>query len=370
MKAICNRGALLEALGVVGQAVPSRSPKPVLSCVKLVAGDDKLLLAATDMEIAVRYSDPQVQIEQEGEALLPADKLRDIVRESVDDTLSLELKGEQCIIKGNDSRFTVYTQNPADFPNVPDFEGQADVEIAGGLLKKLIGKTIFAAAREGTRYAFNGVLTTVRDKKLMMVSTDGRRLAQAIGEATVHVEIKDAKSAPRAIIPAKALGLVDKLVGDPEEQVKLQFRPNQVIVSTSNATLTTNLVEGQFPPFEDVIPKDNDKMMTAACGDFMSAVRRAALLTTEESKGVRMAFGEHGLKLTSRSPESGEAEVNFACKYEGDEMEIGFNPQFVVDALKVVDADEIRLELSAPNRPGLLKGGENFLYVIMPVNLQ
>ena len=372
MKAICNRGALLEALAVVGQAVPTRSPKPVLQCVKLTAADDRLVLAATDMEIAVRYANAQVQIESDGQALLPADKLRDIVRESVDDTLSLELKGEQCVVKGGDSRFTLYTQDPKDFPDVPDFEGKPDAEVAGGLLKKLISKTAFAAAREGTRYAFNGVLTTLRPGKLMMVATDGRRLAQSVGDATVHLkDVDDPKKAPRAIIPTKALNLVDKLVGDPEEPVKLQFRPNQVIVSTANATLTTTLVEGQFPPFEDVIPKDNDKAMTAACGDLMSAVRRANLMTTEEHKGVRMHFSEgEGLKLTSRSPDAGEAEVNFACKFEGAEVEIGFNPQFLIDALKVTDADEVRLELSAPNRPGLLKGGEDFLYVIMPVNLQ
>jgi DNA polymerase-3 subunit beta len=372
MKAICNRGALLEALNVVGQAVQARTPKPVLQCVKLTCADDRLTLAATDMETAVRYSDAQVQIETDGETLLPADKLRDIVRESMDDTLSIELKGEQCVIRGSDSRFTVYTQNPGDFPPVPDFEGDADFEINGGLLKRLIGKTLFAAAREGTRYAFNGVLTTLRDGRVMMVSTDGRRLAQAIGEVSSGRKkpAKGEKDGPRAIIPTKALQLVDKLVGDPEEMVRVQIRPNQVIFATAAATLTSNLVEGQFPPFEDVIPKDSDKKMTASCGDLMSAVRRASLLTTEESKGVRMHFTKDGLKLTSRSAEAGEAEVNFACRYEGADLEIGFNPQFLVDALKVTDTDEITFEMSAPNRPGLLRGGEDFIYVIMPVNLQ
>jgi DNA polymerase-3 subunit beta len=110
--------------------------------------------------------------------------------------------------------------------------------------------------------------------------------------------------------------------------------------------------------------------MTAGTADFLSAVKRASLLTTEDSKGVRLTFNKNGLKLTSRSPESGEAEVNFACKFEGGEVEIGFNPQFLTEALRVVDSDEITLELTAPNRPGLLKGGANFLYVIMPVNLQ
>lgn len=370
MKAICNRGALLEALSVVGQAVQARTSKPVLQCIKLTCGDDKLTLAATDTEIAVRFADTQVQVESDGETLLPADKLRDIVRESIDDTLSIELKGEQCVIRGADSRFTVYTQNPADFPNVPDFEGGATFEIAGGQLKRLIARTLFAAAREGTRYAFNGVLTTLKEGKVVMVSTDGKRLAQASGDVTVGKGVKDAKDAPKAIIPTKALQLVDKLVTDPEESVKVKITPNQVIFATAAATLTSNLVEGQFPPFEDVIPKDSDKKMVAACGDFMSAVRRASLLTTEESRGVRMHFSEEGLKLTSRSAEAGEAEVNFACKYDGGEVEIGFNPQFLIDALKVTDADEITFELSAPNRPGLLKGGEGFLYVIMPVNLQ
>src|SRR5947209_20462565 len=110
--------------------------------------------------------------------------------------------------------------------------------------------------------------------------------------------------------------------------------------------------------------------MTAATADFLSAIRRAALLTTEESKGVRLQFNKKGLVLTSRSPESGEATINFPCKFEGSDVEIGFNPQFLVDALRVVDNDEITLELTAPNRPGLLKGGPSFLYVIMPVNLQ
>jgi DNA polymerase-3 subunit beta len=171
-------------------------------------------------------------------------------------------------------------------------------------------------------------------------------------------------------VPIKALALIDKLITDPEETVAVQLRENQIIFHTSDATLTSNLVEGQFPPYEDVIPKDTNKKMTAATADFLSAIKRAALLTTEESKGVRMQFGKKGLILTSRSPESGEATVNFACKFEGENVEIGFNPQFLTDALRVVDSDEIELELTAPNRPGLLKGGANFLYVIMPVNLQ
>jgi DNA polymerase-3 subunit beta len=372
MKVICNRGALLEALTVAGNAVASRTPKPVLTCVKVSAADDKLTIAATDLEVAIRYSDAQVQIEKTGEALLPADKFRDIVRESVDDTLSIEAGGESANIKGQDSHFKIFTQAVSEFPPVPDFEGDSDFELNGGHLKQLIGQTLFAAAKESTRYAFNGVLLVAggkgNGKKISLISTDGRRLAMARGELSSGGKIE--KDGARAIIPTKALQLVDKLIDDPDENVGFQVRENQVIFHTSNATLTSNLVEGQFPPYEDVIPKDTDKKMTAGTADFASAIRRASLLTTEESKGVRMAFSKKGLVLTSRSPEAGEATVNFACKFEGGDVEIGFNPTFLTEALRVVDNDEVTLEMTAPNRPGLLKGGPNFLYVIMPVNLQ
>ncbi len=365
MKVICNRGALLEALNVTGTVVSARSPKPSLLCLKLTAANNALTVAATDLEVAIRYTDPQVQVEEAGEALLPADKLRDIVRESVDDTLSIEVSGDSANIRGEDSHFKIFTQNVAEFPPVPDFEGEADFQIAGGVLKQLISQTLFAVAKESTRYAYNGVLMAAKGRKIALVSTDSRRLAMAKSDLAGSEKLDKS-----GIIPAKAMNLIDKLISDPEEMVSIQMRENQVIFHTSSATLTSNLVEGQFPPYDDVIPKDSDKKMTASTADFLSAIKRASLLTTEESKGVRMTFNKKGLVLNSRSPDSGEATVNFACKFDGADVVVGFNPQFLVDALRVVDTDEIALELTAPNRPGLLRGGQNFLYVIMPVNLQ
>lgn len=368
MKVICNRGALLEGLTVASNVINARTPKPVLLNIKFSASADKLTISATDLEVAIRYSDAQVQVEEPGETLLPADMFRDIVRESLDDTLSIEIRGDTAIIKGQDSVFKLPTQSPADFPPVPDFEGETDFEIVAGQLKQLINQTVFAVARESTRYAFNGVLLVAKDKKISFVSTDGRRLAQAKGDiATVN---KLPKEGVHVIVHTKALALMEKLLGDPEEVVGFQVRENQIVFKTHNATLTSTLVEGQFPPYEDVIPKDADKIMTAGTADFLSAVRRASLLTSEESKGVRLQFSNKGLVLSTRSADAGEATVNFACKFDGADIEIGFNPAFLVDALRIVDTDEISLEVSAPNRPGLLKSGPNFLYVIMPVNLQ
>ncbi|MGA3065658.1 MAG: DNA polymerase III subunit beta [Tepidisphaeraceae bacterium] len=367
MKVICNRGALSDALGMCGNVVAARTPKPILQCLKLSAEDGALTISATDLEVAIRYRDEQVQIEQAGQTVVPADKLRDIVRESIDDTLAIEVSGETADIRGQDSHFKIYTQKASEFPPVPDFSGEPHIVAPAGALKQLINQTLFAAARESTRYAFNGVLVVAKGKKISLISTDGRRLAMAKADLASDKLDKEGR---KAIVPSKALSAIDKLVDDPAEGVGIQFGENQIIFHTSSATLTSNLVEGQFPPYEDVIPKESDRKMTASTADFLSAVRRAALLTTEESKGVRLAFSKKGLVLTSRSPGSGEATVNFPCKFEGGDIEIGFNPQFLAEALKVVNSDEISLELTAPNRPGLLRGGANFLYVIMPVNLQ
>ena len=238
MKVICNRGALLEALLVASNVVTSRSPKPALQCVKLTAADDKLTISATDLEVAIRYADTQVQIEQPGEALLPADKIRDIVRESNDDTLSIEVAKDTADIKGQDSHFKIYTQAVSEFPPVPEFEGKPDLEIQGGTLKALISQTLFAAARESSRYAFNGVLITSQGKRISLVSTDGRRLAQAQGDLISGPE----KDGTTAIVPGKTLTLVDKLIDDPEETVGIQIRENQIIFHTSSATLTSNAV--------------------------------------------------------------------------------------------------------------------------------
>ncbi|MFT3785014.1 MAG: DNA polymerase III subunit beta [Tepidisphaeraceae bacterium] len=368
MKVICNRAALLEAVTIAQSVVPVRSPKPVLSCVKLTVGDDKLTIAGTDLEVAVKFVDAQVQVEVPGETLVPADKLRDIVRESLDDTLALSVEGSEMHVRGADSHFKIFTQSASEFPPIPEPSGDADLEIAAGTLKQLIGQTIFATAKEGTRYAFNGVLFTVDKQQITLVATDGRRLALGRGDL---VSVAKGKDKPKSIIPAKSLSLVDKLLSDAEQTVSITLTENQATFSTPDATLTTNLLEGVFPAYEEVIPKDTDKKMTAGTADFLSAVRRAALLTSDDNKGVRMEFSKaSGLVLTSRNPESGEARVDFRSKYDGADLAIGFNPTFLGDALKVVDTDEVTFELTAPNRPGLLKAGANFVYVIMPVNLQ
>ncbi len=368
MKLICDRGTLVEAFNLASGVIVSRTPKPVLTCVKLTAdaAARTLVLAATDMEASLRLTTAKVDIQEPGEALVPADKLSQIVRESVDPTLTISTEEQTVHVTGQDSHFKVYGYPVAEFPPIPTFEGQADFEVNAADLGRLIHQTIYATARENSRYAINGVLLERDGNKLVVVATDGHRLALARGDCKARE--KDARS---AIVPTKALNMLLRLLDDGEQTVRVKLADNQILFATESAVLCSNLVEGNFPPYKDVIPRDSDRKATLHTDTLASAVRRAALLTNEESKGVKLGFATGGLKLSSRAPEMGEAEINVDLpKFEGEAIEIGFNPGYILDALKVIDSDQVQFEMRAPNKPGLLRTGPNFLYVIMPVNLQ
>jgi DNA polymerase-3 subunit beta len=376
MKVICDRTALLDAVNNVASVVAARTPSPVLQCVKLTAADGVMTLAATDLEVGLRLDVEQVEVQDAGEALIPADKLAQIVRNSDDATLTVETEDHTLHIRGADSHFTVYGYDPKEAPEVRNFEGaDQDCVIDAATLQNLISRTIFAAADEHSRYAINGILFDRQGKNVRMVATDGRRLALARGHCS------DGKDDAACIVPSKALRLLNKLLRDPEAMVRVSMSENQAIfavgggggdsVGGPGAVVSSNLVEGTFPPFEDVIPKDQDKRVTFDVDVLRSAIKRAALLTNEESKGVRLNFAENVLTLTSRAPEMGEAEIHVELQqYEGEPVEIGFNPGYITDALKVIDDESVIVELKAHNKPGVLKTGSEFTYVVMPVNLQ
>jgi DNA polymerase-3 subunit beta len=222
-----------------------------------------------------------------------------------------------------------------------------------------------------TRFAINGVLFEKKGKKLSLVATDGHRLAQTRDDISGEGANRDLS----AVVPIKAINLIERLLTDPEQTVSLQFKENRLYVQVASetggvtATMSTSLVEGTFPPYNDVIPKDSDKKVTLNRDRFASAVRRAALLTNEESKGVRLSFSSGTLSISSRAPEMGEAKIDLPVEYTGDTIEIGFNPNYLMDALKVADQENVTFEMKTPNKPGLLKSGPGFLYVVMPVNL-
>ncbi len=401
MKVICDRGALLDAVNNVAGVVPQRTPTPALSCVKLVArkvgSAGELTLSGTDAETSLHLTLTQVDVQHPGEVAVPADKLRAIISaEDGEPTLTIETEGDQCHIKGTNAHFRVFAYPAKDFPAMPDFVAAAGgtgpdpakavfTQSAGALLEQ-VSRTVFATARETSRYAINGVLLKRNGKKLEMVATDGRRLALSRSELTGSNAKGDAVT---CIVPTKALNIMMKLARDPEENIRMAISDTRIFFAfepttpaggkdpdklpAPRAVLSSVLVEGTFPPYEDVIPKDQDKKVTAGRDELSSAVRKASVLTNEESRGVRMAFTskDKRLKLSSRAPEMGESEISIALsKYEGDDIEISFNPTFITDVLKVVPEQDVIMELKAPNRPGLIRLANNeFVYVVMPVNL-
>ncbi len=367
MKVTFNRSALAEALGLVTSVVPGRTPKPILKCVRIAVSAKEMRVSATNLEIGIDYLVSEVEIEQDGEAVLEAERLAAIVRESADDVLVLEAVDTTCEIRGADSHFTVYGQDPKQYPKVPSFgEGQGDLAIGLEQLQLGIEQCLFATAKESSRYAINGVLWEVKGKKLLFVATDGRRLARC------RVELQRAPVGSvehKIIVPAKTMALLQKLVSHDKEQVAVKLLENQVLLSCANVVISSNLVEGNFPKYEDIIPADYDKKLTLAADGALSGVRRAALLTSEESKGIKLSVTAEALVFSGSSPEAGAAEVSMPVAYTGEPIDIGFNPQFLIDALRVVKTPEFELELGQPDRPGVIKSGTDFLYVLMPINL-
>ncbi len=402
MKVVCDRAALMNAVNLVAAVAPSRTPSPALSHVKLTAGKGphggELVLAATDAETALSITLTSVDVAEPGTCAVLAEKLRGIVSaEEGEPTLTLESTGGVLHIKGVNAHFRVMTSPSTDFPPLPEF--QQAIEGKGsdaaksvfahpaGELTDLIGRTTFATARETSRYAINGVLLKRDGKKLEMVATDGRRLAVAKATLSASGKGSGAESAS-CIVPTKALSMIGKLTENPEDMVRVAIADSRIFFAfdgpaaggkkgegagTPRAVLSSTLVEGAFPPYEDVIPKDQDKKIVAGRDDLSSAVRKAAVLTNEESRGVRLNFTSDTkrLKLSSRAPEMGEAEIEVGLSaYEGDDVEISFNPQFISDVLRVLGDDQVIVELKASNKPGLIRSKDNdFMYVVMPVNL-
>ena len=365
MKVIAQTAALQEALALAGTIVSTRTPKPVLQCVKLVAADNVLTVLATDLEAGLRYQVAAVEIQKEGEALVPADRLAGIVRESSDDdSLTIEADADACHVTGAGSKFKILGYDPAEYPAVTEFGAEPDFQIPAATLGGMIGKTLFATAKAHSHYAISGVLWEASGKKLQLVATDGHRLALTKGSLG-----KAAKRDVSAIVPAKLMALIHRVADEAEETLEVRAEENQILVRTARAVLVSSLVQGNFPKYSDVIPKECNRKVTVNAGQFEHRIRQAALLTNEESRGVRLSFKDKEVTLSSRAPEAGEAEVTCPITLDGEPLDIAFNPAFLVDAMRVVETDEITLEMSESTKPAVIKAGNDFLYVIMPVDI-
>src|SRR5262245_31251218 len=332
MKAMCYREALLSASQLTSAAIPTKDLKPILKNLKAVAADGRFTLIATDLEVGIRLEMQGLEIHEEGEAILPAKKLTDILRESRDRQLELEVDASACRVKGESFEFELPSEDPAQFPDFPTFEEERYHEITAGSLREMIRRTVFACADEAQRYSMTGVMWELDGGSARLVATDGRRLALAEGVATAVGGHTTKGQTP--VVPAKAMGLLERnLQDDPEGTVKLCLRPNEVLFRTGRAVIYSRLVEGRFPDYRAVMPKKSEARMTLNVADFQSAVRQAAIMTDNEAPRVTFKFAPGKLTLQATGATAGRSRIERALDYQGKSIDVNFNPAYVIDFL-------------------------------------
>jgi len=373
MKVTCQRDGLLMACQMVVAAVPARTTKEVLSCVKAVAQDDGLTLIAFDTEVGIRYEMRGVNAKRAGSAILPINQLTQILRESTDDEISLDATAEGTVVKCGTSRFELPTRPVDEFPDIPEFDDAGHYhEITAGVLRTMINRTAFAADKKdsASRFALKGVLWEAEGKSARLVATDTKRLALCEGVATVHGPADKVKVTP--VVPLKAITLLDRNLNDDGEIVRVGLRANDAQFQTDRAMIYTTLVQGRYAPYRDIISKtrkDSTVKIPLPVEGFFSRVRQAKIMTDEESKRVDMTFKAGKATLQARGAQTGSSEVELTLPdYDGPEVSIAFDPDYLVEFLRSVEGETtITLEMSGPDKPALFKCGENYLYLVMPL---
>jgi DNA polymerase-3 subunit beta len=325
------------------------------------------VITATDLEIGIRVEVPGIQVEQDGSAVLPINRFSPVLKESSDATLSLEADEKGIVVRGERSEFRFPAANPNEFPAVAAFEAEQYHDVSARLLRELIRRTAFATDNESSRYALGGVLFEFEADKITAVGTDGRRLAKMEGPAAAvggHPT-----SEQMTIIPTRAMTLIERSLSDADAEVQLAARPNDVLIQGPRVTIYSRLVEGRFPKWRDVFPQRQQAIqIEMVVGPFHSAVRQAAIATSEESRGIDFTFGEGKLLLAGSAAEVGQSRVELPIEYGGAPVSIMLDPRFVADFLRVLDPDKnITFELADAESAAVCTTDDGYGYVIMPL---
>ncbi len=367
MKFVTNRETLLRPLQLVTGVVERRQTLPVLANLLVVARDGHLTLTGTDLEVELVAEDSDVDVQQEGEATIPARKLADIWRSLPEGAeVAVEVSGDRAVVRSGRSRFALATLPAQDFPKVEG--GQEDVafEVGQQDLGRLLDQVSFSMAQQDVRYFLNGMLLEVTPQHLRTVATDGHRLAMSTlpGAGTGSERIQ-------AIVPRKGVLEVSRLLDDGEDNVVLQLGANHLRVSKGPYTLTSKLVDGKFPDYEKVLPKDLGRTITGDREALRQAFQRASILSNEKYRGVRLVIEGDQLTIQANNPEQEEAEEHVAVAYDGDRLEIGFNVSYLQDVLNALDTEQVQLSVSDANSSALIEGmgQEDAVYVVMPMRL-
>ncbi len=366
MKIKVGRNELLTALQAVVGVVERRQTLPVLANFLLEVKDDELVVTGTDLEMEL-ISRASVQAQAPGKVTVPARKLFDICRglpEGAD--ISLEAREDKVTVRSGKSRFTLAALKAEEFPAMGQVRSGKHIRLQRAELKNLIEKTQFAMAQQDVRYYLNGLLLEASANRLRAVATDGHRLAfsERLGETALEEPVQ-------AILPRKSVQELNRLLDNSDTEVTLIVGEGQVQVEIDTVRLTTKTIDGRFPDYERVIPDHGDKQVVADRETFRRSLARTAILSNEKFRGVRLQLESGQLKLQTHNPEHEEAEEEIEVDYSGEGLEIGFNVNYLLDALGAIAGDEIVLELKNSDSSGLLyqSGDPSSKYVIMPMRL-
>lgn len=365
MKFSAERETILAPLQAVIGVVERRQTMPILANVLLSTRAGRILITATDLEVEL-VAAADVQIAQDGEATLPGRKFLDILRALPDKaSMTVSVEGERATVRSGRSRFTLATLPATEFPTVDDIRAQRSLTVSQAALRRLLDKTHFSMAQQDVRYYLNGMLLETSGNVLRTVATDGHRLAYC--ETVLG---SDAGEHHQVIVPRKGvLELQRLLAGD--GNVELVIGTNHIRAEIGDIRFTSKLIDGRFPEYGRVIPSNPTRKVTADRDLLRSALQRAAILSNEKYRGLRLALKTGVLTLQAHNPEQEEAEEELEVNYTGDEMEIGFNVNYLLDALAALDAGDIDVGLTDANNSCLLTSASTpqAKYVVMPMRL-
>lgn len=361
MKLVINKERFLEGLQLVQSVVSSRTTLPVLSNVLIRCQDGKITLSTTDLDTGIR-AEVDATVEKPGSITLPARRLFSIIRELPNSEVSLEVDAKlSASIRAGSAFFRIMGLPEEDFPPFPKTDGANLFKLDQKALKDMLKKTAYAMSTDESRYVLNGALLSFRDNKLTVVATDGRRLALAEHETEFPKT-----SELEAILPTKAVNELLRILGD-EGEVQIAVSDNQFAFTVGSTYLVSKRIEGNYPNYKQVIPAEAKERITLEREILLSAVRRVALLSSEKSNSVKLTFSKNNLEISSTTPDVGEAKESLAINYKGKEFTIAFNPEYMCDPLRNLDADEVFLDLTDELSPGVIRYAKPFLYVIMPM---
>lgn len=369
MKIACDREKLAAAFQLAGSVALSRSPKEILQNIKIEAGEDRVILMATDMETGIRIDVEGVDVQTPGKALLHVGRVGMILRESNDDQLTIDFDGTATQIKGLHSEFNLPSANPDEFPSVIGFEEEKYHELPARLFKEMVRRTSFATDADSSRFALGGVLLELNGDEVLAVGTDGRRLARVQG--TGKSVGGHQTSGNSTIIPTRSLTLMERSIGDKEELIHIAARGNDVLLRTGKCTVYSRLVEGRYPNWRQVIPnRDNSVHIDMTVGPFLNVIRQASIVADLETRGLDFEFGGGSLVLAAKTADLGQSRVELPIDYAGDPIKLKLDYRFVSDFLKVLDANTtFKLDIASSTQPAVMTTADEYAYVIMPMAL-